>query len=111
MQMAADAELEHARMSHSTQLESQKLKLSHQYKVRENNKAIQDENYDADAEEQLARAKMEVLANIMNEIRGLSRDIDASRPEAIMPVRDARGRVVGGRIRTAGGEVRDIQIQ
>jgi hypothetical protein len=111
MQMAADSELEQARMSHSTQLESQKLKLSHQYKVRENNKTIQDENYDADAEEQLARAKMEVLANIMNEIRGLSRDIDASRPEAIMPVRDARGRVVGGRIRTAGGEVRDIQIQ
>ena len=58
-----------------------------------------------------ANGQKNVLSAVVNEIKNVAEEINASRPEVIVPIRDASGRIIGGKVQTAGGEVREIRIQ
>ena len=93
MKMASDAELERMRLATQHQNAMHQLQAGQQHEIRVNG------------------TKDNINQQVTQAFQAIMQAIEASKTAAIVPVRDAAGRIVGGRIQTAGGEVRDVRIQ
>jgi hypothetical protein len=89
MKLASEAELERMRMMVQQQ---------------------QQQRTEGQAKEK-ANGQQSALSAVVREIQNINNEIQSSKPEVIVPIRDASGRIIGGKIQTAGGESREIRIQ
>src|SRR5512139_775818 len=100
LQAQTAKEIEVMKLATQTELEQLRMQWQAQQQARTEGQA-----------QEKANGQKNVLSAVVNEIKNVAEEINASRPEVIVPIRDASGRIIGGKVQTAGGEVREIRIQ
>ena len=96
-------EIEVMKLATQTELEQMKLNVAHQHAMHQ--MAVGQEH------DIKLNGSKSAIQQVMQALQLLQQQIAAQQTVAISPIRDAGGRVVGGKIQTAGGDVRTVTIQ